>query len=66
MNSIKSDSHDDKEERAISILDSLKSAVDVIEEDDGKYSSNDSDDKLDVGCLREPDSVQKVPLQQKT
>ena len=66
LNSVESDSHSHEEESTVSVLDTLRSAVTVLEKNDGEASSDDCNDKLHVRSLRKSHSVQKVSSNQET
>ena len=52
LDRVEGDGHRDEEERAVSVLDALGRAVDVLEEDDREYSGDDRHYELHVGGLR--------------
>lgn len=66
MDGIESDGHSHEEKGTISILDTLKSTITVLEENDSEESSDNGNYKLDVGGLRKTNGVQEVSLDQET
>jgi hypothetical protein len=66
LNGIEGNSHGHEEEGTISVLDSLKGFITVLEKNDGEESSDDGNDELNVRGLWKSDGVQEVSSDQET
>lgn len=60
LNGVETQNHDDKEKRAISVLDTSQVLADFGEENNTKASSQKCNNKLNIACLRKSQKVQKV------
>lgn len=66
LDGVESDCHSHEEESTISVLNTLRCAITVLEKNDGEASCDDGNDKLNVGSLRKSDCVEEVSLDQET
>ncbi len=57
LDGIERNSHGNKEESSISVLNALGCAISVLEENDGEDCSDNCNDQLNIGSLRKSDDV---------
>lgn len=66
LNGVEGNSHGHEKECTISVLDTLRSSIAILEKNNGENSGNNSHDNFNIGCLGKSKNVEEVSLNQET